>query len=70
MQRGGTPTAYDRVLASRYGQRAHLAVRDHEFGTMAALRGSSIELVPLADATSHLNVIPDEELDLAEAFLG
>ncbi len=70
VQRGGTPTAYDRVLASRYGQHAHLAVRDHKFGTMASLRGSSIGLVPLADATSHLNVIPDEELDLAEAFLG
>lgn len=70
VQRGGTPTAYDRVLASRYGQHAHLAVREHAFGTMAALRGSSIELVPLADATASLNLIPDEELDLAEAFLG
>ena len=70
VQRGGTPTAYDRVLASRYGQHAHLAVRDRNFGTMASLRGSSIKLVPLADATSHLHMISDEELDLAEAFLG
>jgi 6-phosphofructokinase 1 len=70
VQRGGTPTAYDRVLASRYGQRAHLAVRDHDFGTMASLRGSTIHMVPLADATSHLNVIPEHELELAEAFLG
>ncbi|MDQ8046049.1 MAG: 6-phosphofructokinase, partial [Patulibacter sp.] len=70
VQRGGTPTAYDRVLASRFGQRAHLAAHEGRFGTMASLRGSSIGLVPLADATSHLHTISEEELDLAEAFLG
>lgn len=70
VQRGGTPTAYDRVLASRLGQHAHLAVRDGAFGHMVALRGSSIERVPLAVATSDLHTISDEELDLAEAFLG
>jgi 6-phosphofructokinase 1 len=70
VQRGGTPTAYDRVLASRMGQRAHLAVRERRFGTMTALRGSSIELAPLGDATARLNTVPEAELDLAEAFLG
>jgi 6-phosphofructokinase 1 len=69
VQRGGTPTAYDRVLASRLGQHAHLAVRDGEFGTMAALRSSHIEMVPLIEATVPKRV-PDEELDLAETFLG
>ncbi len=70
VQRGGTPTAYDRVLASRLGQHAHLAVRDGAFGMMVALRGSSIERVPLVDATRDLHTISDEELDLAEAFFG
>ncbi len=70
VQRGGTPTAYDRVLASRLGQHAHLAVRDGEFGTMVALRGSEIKRVPLADATAELHTISDEELELVEAFLG
>jgi ATP-dependent phosphofructokinase / diphosphate-dependent phosphofructokinase len=70
VQRGGTPTAYDRVLASRLGQHAHLAVRDGAFGKMVALRGSSIERVPLEDATRDLHTISDEELDLAEAFFG
>ncbi len=70
VQRGGTPTAYDRVLASRLGQHAHLAVRDGAFGMMVALRGSSIERVPLIDATADLHTISDEELDLAEAFFG
>jgi 6-phosphofructokinase 1 len=69
VQRGGTPTAYDRVLASRLGQHAHLAVRDGRFGTMAALRSSHIEMVPLIEATVPKRV-PDEELDLAETFLG
>ncbi len=70
VQRGGTPTAYDRVLASRLGQHAHLAVRDGAFGMMVALRGSSIERVPLVDATRDLHTVSDEELDLAEAFFG
>jgi len=70
VQRGGTPTAYDRVLASRLGQRAHLAVRERAFGTMVSLRGPNIELVPLAEATAELNTVPEHELDLAEAFLG
>jgi ATP-dependent phosphofructokinase / diphosphate-dependent phosphofructokinase len=69
VQRGGTPTATDRVLASRFGQHAHLAVRAGEFGTMAALRNQRIEQVPLQLATVP-HRIPDDELDLAETFLG
>ena len=69
VQRGGTPTAFDRVLASRFGQRAHLAAHEGRFGTMAALRGTKVELVDLALATQP-NLVPDAELDLAEAFLG
>lgn len=67
--RGGTPTAYDRVLASRFGQAAYLAAKDGKFGVLTALRGDEIECVPLAEAT-HLKLVPDSKLDRTEAFLG
>src|SRR5436190_12648858 len=50
IQRGGTPTAFDRVLATRLGIAAMDAANDGKWGTMAALRGQKIELVPLAEA--------------------
>jgi ATP-dependent phosphofructokinase / diphosphate-dependent phosphofructokinase len=67
--RGGTPTAYDRVLASRYGQAAHAAVANGAFGTMVALHRDDIVRVPLVEATATKRV-PDDKLDRAEAFLG
>jgi 6-phosphofructokinase 1 len=70
VQRGGTPTSYDRVLGSRLGQAAHLAIRDGELSIMAGARGTQIERVPLAEATARLNTVPIDELELAEAFLG
>jgi ATP-dependent phosphofructokinase / diphosphate-dependent phosphofructokinase len=60
LQRGGTPTAYDRVLASRLGGRAVEAVRDGKYGTMSALRGTDIELVPLSDAVARLKTVPGD----------
>src|SRR5580765_1730479 len=51
VQRGGTPTAFDRVLATRYGLGAIDMVHRKEFGRMAALRGNKIVSVPLAEAT-------------------
>ncbi|EOM76222.1 ATP-dependent 6-phosphofructokinase [Rhodococcus rhodnii] len=59
-QRGGTPTAYDRVLATRFGLHATDAVHAGDFGTMVALHGTSIDLVPLADATRELKTVPRE----------
>src|SRR3954452_24850815 len=50
IQRGGTPTAFDRVLATRFGVAAIQAAHAHEWGMMAALRGGHVDLVPLADA--------------------
>ena len=50
IQRGGTPSAFDRVLATRYGLGAIDMVHRGEFGQMAALRGNHIVSVPLADA--------------------
>ncbi len=61
VQRGGTPTAFDRVLATRLGLTAIDAVHAGEWGKMAALRGTDIVLVPLADAVAQLRTVPAEE---------
>ncbi|MEQ4205971.1 6-phosphofructokinase [Actinopolymorpha sp. B17G11] len=59
-QRGGTPTAFDRWLATRFGLHAIEAVHDGDFGKMVALRGTEIVRAPLADATRELKVVtPD-----------
>src|SRR3954470_1054117 len=70
IQRGGTPTALDRVLATRLGLAAVDAAHERRFGTMPALRGTRIELVPLADAVADLRTVPPEEYAAAEAFFG
>ncbi|MFZ2172889.1 MAG: ATP-dependent 6-phosphofructokinase [Rhodococcus sp. (in: high G+C Gram-positive bacteria)] len=70
VQRGGTPTPYDRVLATRFGVHATDAVHRGDFGQMVALHGTSIDLVPLADATRHLKTVPRQRYDEAAAFFG
>ena len=70
IQRGGTPTAFDRVLATRFGVHAIGAVHDGTFGTMVALRGNDIVCVSLADATRELKVVPPERYAEAEVFFG
>jgi 6-phosphofructokinase 1 len=70
IQRGGTPTAFDRVLATRFGLHAIAAVRDGDFGKMVALRGTEIVRVPLAEATSELKLVPVERYAEAEVFFG
>jgi 6-phosphofructokinase 1 len=69
-QRGGTPTAYDRVLATRFGVAAIDAADERRFGVMPALRGATIELVPLRDAVAELRLVPDEDYAVAEVFFG
>jgi ATP-dependent phosphofructokinase / diphosphate-dependent phosphofructokinase len=61
VQRGGTPTAYDRVLATRFGLGAIDAAHGGAWGTMTALRGTQIELVALQDAVEQLRTVPVEE---------
>jgi len=61
VQRGGTPTAFDRVLATRLGLAAVQAAHDGAWGMMTALRGTQIELVALADAVSSLRTVPVQE---------
>jgi phosphofructokinase-like protein len=70
VQRGGTPTAYDRVLATRFGLHAVDAVADGDFGVMVALRGTDIVRVKLAEATAELKTVPTERYKEAEVFFG
>jgi 6-phosphofructokinase 1 len=70
IQRGGTPTAFDRVLATRFGLGAIDAVQAGDFGTMVALRGTSIVRVPLAEATAELKTVPEDRYDEVEVFFG
>ena len=70
VQRGGTPTAFDRVLATRFGLRAIEAVERSEWGMMTALRGTAIEMVPLAEAVEELKTVPPETYREAEILFG
>jgi ATP-dependent phosphofructokinase / diphosphate-dependent phosphofructokinase len=70
LQRGGTPTAYDRILSTRYGLRAAEAVKNGEWGQMVALRGSEIVTVPLEEATEETKTVPDNLYNAAATFFG
>jgi phosphofructokinase-like protein len=70
VQRGGSPTAFDRWLATRFGLHAITAVHEGDFGTMTALRGSEIVRVPLAEGTSTLKTVRDDLYEEAEIFFG
>jgi 6-phosphofructokinase len=70
VQRGGTPTAFDRVLATRFGAHAIRAVADAAWGSMVALRGTDIVRVPISAATSELKLVPPERYAEAELFFG
>jgi 6-phosphofructokinase 1 len=70
VQRGGTPTAFDRVLATRFGLHAIDAADSGRWGTMAALRGTEIELVELTEATARLKTVPPSLYEEAEVFFG
>jgi ATP-dependent phosphofructokinase / diphosphate-dependent phosphofructokinase len=70
VQRGGSPTPRDRVLATRYGLKAADLVHEGRFGRMAALQGDSIVDVSLADATKELKTVPEDWYEVARAFFG
>ena len=70
VQRGGTPTAHDRVLATRYGLKAADLVQAGRFGCMVALQGDAIVDVSLEEATAKLKTVPQEWYDVAKAFFG
>ena len=70
VQRGGSPTPRDRVLATRYGLKAADLVHEEKWGSMAALQGDSIVAVPLADAVAELKTVPPQWYEVAKAFFG
>jgi ATP-dependent phosphofructokinase / diphosphate-dependent phosphofructokinase len=70
IQRGGTPSPFDRVLATRFGLAAVDAVHDGESGVMVALRGTDIVRVPLTAATAQLKLVPVERYAEVEVFFG
>src|SRR5690606_874706 len=70
IQRGGSPTAWDRILATRYGVAAADMAADGQWGKMAALQGNRIVSVPLADATRALKTLDPAFYDLASIFFG
>jgi ATP-dependent phosphofructokinase / diphosphate-dependent phosphofructokinase len=70
VQRGGSPTPRDRVLATRYGLKAADLVEEQKFGQMAALRGDAIVSVSLAEAVAELKTVPPEWYEVAKAFFG
>lgn len=70
VQRGGTPSAFDRWLATRFGLQAIGAVADGEYGVMVALRGTNIVRVPLIEGTGELKVVSAAEYAEAQVFFG
>jgi 6-phosphofructokinase 1 len=69
-QRGGSPTAHDRILATLYGVKAHDMVRKGQFGMMAALVGRKIDAVLLEEAVRELKTVDMDLYDIAEIFFG
>jgi 6-phosphofructokinase 1 len=70
LQRGGTPTAFDRVLATRLGTKAADLAADGTSGVMVAMRGADIVPVPLALGCSEIKGVDPDLFDTAETFFG
>jgi 6-phosphofructokinase 1 len=64
-QRGGTPTAFDRMLATRYGLAAIDLVHEKKFGRLVVLRGNEITSIPLKDAIASTRTVSDDLLAIA-----
>jgi 6-phosphofructokinase 1 len=70
IQRGGSPTARDRILGLRFGLKAADLVREKNWGQMAALHGDNVLSVPLTEATAELKLVTQEWYDTAKTFFG
>ncbi len=70
VQRGGSPTAFDRVLGSRFGVFAVNLIKEENFGKMAALQGNEIVAVDLKEAVGTLKTVDDKLFNVAETFFG
>jgi 6-phosphofructokinase 1 len=70
VQRGGSPTPFDRILATRFGIKSYEMIREGQWGQMAALRGTRIVAVPLDEAVRDIKVLDEEIYRVAEVFFG
>jgi phosphofructokinase-like protein len=70
IQRGGVPSAFDRVLATRLGMAAVDAAQNGQWGSMVSLKGTDVEIVSIADATAGLSRVPDYRYDEAAVLFG
>ena len=70
LQRGGTPTAFDRVLGTRYGIAAIDLVHAEDWGKMVALQGNEIRTIPLEDGIGEIKMVGDDLYDIARVFFG
>jgi 6-phosphofructokinase 1 len=70
IQRGGTPTAFDRVLGTRFGVKAVELILNKKFGRMVSLSGIKVIDVPLEDAVKSLKTVDDELYEVAKVFFG
>lgn len=70
VQRGGSPTAFDRVLATRSGIAAADAVLDGNWGTLAAMRGDEMQMIPLGDAVGRLKTVPESRYEAMRLNFG
>ena len=68
IQRGGTPTAYDRIIGTRFGFKAVELVKDNQFGKMVSLRDNKLRSVNIADAVTKLKTINEDLYEVAKAF--
>jgi len=69
-QRGGTPSAFDRVLGTRFGVAAAALAAKEDFGKMVALQANQIVAIPLKEVTKGLKTVPDELYEVARALFG
>ena len=67
---GGSPSAFDRVLATRFGVKAFELVLEQQWGQMVALRGNKVVLVPLDEAVRKIKSLDEEIYHVAEVFFG
>jgi ATP-dependent phosphofructokinase / diphosphate-dependent phosphofructokinase len=70
MQRGGSPTPFDRVLATRFGIKAYEMVEAQEWGRMAAIQGNHVTSIPLEEAVCQIKLLDEEIYRVAEVFFG
>ncbi|MFZ5799846.1 MAG: 6-phosphofructokinase, partial [Candidatus Omnitrophota bacterium] len=70
IQRGGSPTAFDRVLGTRFGVKAMELVLAGKFGFMVSLQGNKITAVPMSEAVKELKTVDKELYDIAKVFFG